>query len=190
MVVDRLMKLILRGSLDLCEQLVLLSVSAVVDDVHSRTKLDYNYHKVPTLARQKLQDSIIEEILSQETQECKACHENYDHPAVLFTAGAMASGKGHTLRAFLKNGQVSLPKDFIWLVRCGDWCLYADSVRRVDPDKIARYLPERTQYLNHDKASGPAKLHPEASMIQEILCLYARHKRRSHVIDGSLSDGE
>jgi len=77
-------------------------------------RLDYQYHKVPTKSRQILQDSIVQDVLQQRAEECKSCVEDHSHPQVLFTAGAMASGKGHTLRHFLKNGQVSLPKDFIW----------------------------------------------------------------------------
>ena len=84
--------------------------------VQLRTKLDYTYHKVPSKKRQLLQDSLIENILQIRTNECRACHENHEHPQVLFTAGAMASGKGHTLRHFLKEGEISLPSNFIW---CG-----------------------------------------------------------------------
>ncbi|KAL7010229.1 hypothetical protein EMMF5_000249 [Cystobasidiomycetes sp. EMM_F5] len=149
-------------------------VNFVGAHAYLRTQLDYTYHKVPTKDRQKLQDGLMQEILSQRTEECQACHDDFDHPQVLFTAGAMASGKGHTLRLFLKNGKASLPKDFVW----------------IDPDKLARMLPERQQYFDFDKAKAPMRLHPEASMMQEILCLYAREQRRSHVVDGSLSDGE
>lgn len=81
-----------------------------------RTKLDYSYHTVLTQERQSLQDSLIDVIISQRMEECKACHSDTSKPTVLFTAGAMASGKGHTLRHCLKNGTVSLPDDFIWCV--------------------------------------------------------------------------
>jgi hypothetical protein len=61
---------------------------------------------------------------------------------------------------------------------------------RIDPDKISRHLPERKQYLEYDQDNAPERLHGEASMIQELLTLYAREMRRSFVVDGSLSDGE
>jgi len=60
---------------------------------------------------------------------------------------------------------------------------------RVDPDSIARHFPERQQYMDFDATSTPEKLHPEASMLQEILSLIARERRQSLVVDGSLSDG-
>lgn len=69
---------------------------------------------MPNKSRQVLQDSLIETIIRQRTEECKACRSDASHPTVLFTAGAMASGKGHTLRHCLKHGSVSLPEDFIW----------------------------------------------------------------------------
>lgn len=104
----------------------------------------------------------------------------------------MASGKGHTLREFLKAGDVALPKDFIWSVRTPRSldCSAEAGRFRVDPDKIAQLLPERQQYLNFDKDNAPEALHPEASMLQEILGLLAREMRHSLVVDGSLSDGE
>lgn len=158
-----------------------------------RTRLDYSYHKVPTKRRQVLQDSLIDWVISQRTEECKACKSHSNRLTALFTAGAMASGKGHTLRHALKNGYVSLPEDFIWCLSQKD----SNVVRvltcglfRVDPDRISRHLPEREQYLKYDQSSAPEKLHPEASMIQELLGLLARERKRSLVVDGSLSDGE
>lgn len=87
---------------------------------HLRTRLDYSYHRVPNKQRQILQDSIIDAVIRQQTdfpRECRDCiapEDDRAHPQVLFTAGAMASGKGHTLRHFLQTGGVTLPKDFIW----------------------------------------------------------------------------
>ena len=54
---------------------------------------------------------------------------------------------------------------------------------------IARMLPEREQYLQFDQDNAPERLHPEASMLQEILGHIGRERRQSLVIDGSLSDG-
>lgn len=61
-----------------------------------------------------MQDSLVETVLQQRTDECKSCTEDLTSPQVLFTAGAMASGKGHTLRYFLKQGGITLPRNFIW----------------------------------------------------------------------------
>lgn len=62
------------------------------------------------------------------------------------------------------------------------------SCHRVDPDALARALPEREQYLRADHKTASKMLHPEAALLQEILSAVAKTQRRSLVIDGSLSD--
>lgn len=58
----------------------------------------------------------------------------------------------------------------------------------MDPDSLARALPEREQYLRADPKTASKMLHPEAALLQEILSAVAKTQRRSLVIDGSLSD--
>lgn len=58
----------------------------------------------------------------------------------------------------------------------------------MDPDSLARSLPEREQYLRADPKTASKMLHPEAALLQEILSSVAKTQRRSLVIDGSLSD--
>lgn len=60
--------------------------------------------------------------------------------------------------------------------------------RRIDPDALSRLLPERPQYLKSDAGTASALLHPEASLLQEIIAAVARQQRRSLVVDGSLTD--
>lgn len=84
----------------------------------------------------------------------------------------MGAGKGHTLKQLLKDGHLRLPSDFVW----------------VDPDSLARSLPEREQYIRADPKTASKKLHPEAALLQEILSGVAKLERRPLVIDGSLSD--
>ncbi|KAK4052559.1 hypothetical protein OIO90_004328 [Microbotryomycetes sp. JL221] len=98
--------------------------------------------------------------------------EGRDERVALFTAGGMGAGKGHTLRHLLKDGTVKLAKDFVW----------------VDPDSLARSLPEREQYIRNNHKTASKLLHPEAAMLQEILSGVAKHQKRTLVVDGSLSD--
>ncbi|KAL8276771.1 hypothetical protein RQP46_010827 [Phenoliferia psychrophenolica] len=84
----------------------------------------------------------------------------------------MGAGKGHTLRHYLKSGEISLPSNYIW----------------VDPDALTLHLPERSQYLASNPATTSRLLHPEASLLQEVVAQAAQTRDRSLVIDGSLSD--
>ena len=59
---------------------------------------------------------------------------------------------------------------------------------RIDPDALSRLLPERAQYLSHSPETASSLLHPEASLLQEICAAVAKERRRSLVIDGSLTD--
>lgn len=92
-----------------------------------RERLDYEYHNVPTQERQLLQDDIIDSVLEQIEREIeqggedmgdtrKGCSGGSCPKLALFTAGGMGAGKGHTLKQFLKQGQVALPQNFIWSV--------------------------------------------------------------------------
>ncbi|ORY74511.1 zeta toxin-domain-containing protein [Leucosporidium creatinivorum] len=154
---------------------------------HERAQLDWSYHKIPTKERHQLQDEIIEAVLRKVSREVIDCetrgkeshpdrgtpdYTKRDRPLALFTAGGMGAGKGHTLKELLRAGTIRLPKDFVW----------------VDPDALARSLPEREQYLRADPTTASKMLHPEASLLQEILSGVAKTQRRSLVIDGSLSD--
>lgn len=61
-------------------------------------------------------------------------------------------------------------------------------VYRVDPDRLARKLPERQQYLDNNPDAASALLHHEAGLLQELVSGAAFEQKRSMVIDGSLSD--
>lgn len=143
-----------------------------------RRMLDWGYHKIPTRERQAMQDEIVRDVLRRVAREClandgKSCEGGGEgKPLALFTAGGMGAGKGHTLRHYLSDGTIVLPSNFVW----------------VDPDALARLLPERPQYLASNPKTASTLLHPEASMLQEILSNVARAQRRSLVVDGSLTD--
>lgn len=110
----------------------------------------------------------------------------------------MGAGKGHTLRALLRDHTVRLPSNTVWCAHRAPLFLAQPSVTpdrqlpplRIDPDALSRHLPERPQYLHADAAAASALLHPEASLLQEIIAAVARKQRRSLVVDGSLTDRE
>lgn len=176
-----------------------------------RASLDWSYHVVPNRARQTLQDEIVSLVLEKRLRDCRdagddepcrvfEAREGFSkgeeegkvssvgeedmgrkgdgrpgdkgRPLALFTAGGMGAGKGHTLRAMLRSDTVRLPNNTVW----------------IDPDALSRLLPERPQYLKADAANASALLHPEASLLQEIIAAVARQQRRSLVVDGSLTD--
>ncbi|GAA5956505.1 hypothetical protein JCM3765_003466 [Sporobolomyces pararoseus] len=162
-----------------------------------RSSIDWSYHVVPTKARQALQDEIVSLVLGTQVKECKdagddelcrvsgtgqaelGCqlgdcseHNKDGKPLALFTAGGMGAGKGHTLRDMLRSRRIRLPANTVW----------------IDPDALSRLLPERPQYLSHSPETASSLLHPEASLLQEICAAVAKERKRSLVIDGSLTD--
>lgn len=94
---------------------------------HIRKTLDYSYHRNYTKERQFLQDSIIDEFL--EDVSIKDVNGNVcttpTEPWLVFTAGAMGAGKGHTIHELVKKGRFPLLA-FV----------------TVDPDEIRRRFPE------------------------------------------------
>ncbi|GAX21008.1 hypothetical protein FisN_1Lu324 [Fistulifera solaris] len=99
---------------------------------HIRATLDYSYHRNYTFERQMLQDAIISEFLDatyftdKHGDKCTTPTE----PWVVFTAGAMGSGKSYTMRHLVNRGLFPLLA-FV----------------RVDPDELRRYLPEFHLYI-------------------------------------------
>lgn len=102
---------------------------------HIRETLDYSYHSNYTFERQMLQDAIIGEFLDatfftdKHGNECTTPTE----PWVVFTAGAMGSGKSFTMRKLVERGLFPLLA-FV----------------RVDPDELRRYLPEFHLYIQQN----------------------------------------
>ncbi len=107
---------------------------------HIRATLDYSYHRNYTFERQMLQDAIISEFLDatyftdKHGDKCTTPTE----PWVVFTAGAMGSGKSYTMRHLVNRGMRHL-------VNRGLFPLLA--FVRVDPDELRRYLPEFHLYI-------------------------------------------
>mmetsp|Transcript_15017 Transcript_15017/g.21985 ORF Transcript_15017/g.21985 Transcript_15017/m.21985 type:complete len:393 (+) Transcript_15017:1-1179(+) len=144
---------------------------------HIRSTLDYTYHSNYTPQRQLLQDSIIYELLHKNNSTIvdsngKSCISP-KNPWIVFTAGAMGSGKSYTIRHLAARDRFPL-HTFI----------------TVDPDEIRRMLPEFEHYLNHDPETAGEYTAKEAGLIAEMLTLVALQESRNVLVDGSLKDSD
>jgi hypothetical protein len=142
---------------------------------HIRKTLDYSYHNNYTFERQKLQDAIISDMLDA------AIILDVDgkigtvptEPWIVFTAGAMGAGKGHTMNLLVENGRFPL-KAFVI----------------VDPDEIRRLLPEYHMYIDENPELAGELTRKEAGFIAEILTLAALQAGKNVLQDGSLRDSD
>jgi len=142
---------------------------------HIRKTLDYNYHSNYTFERQKLQDSIITDML----------HEAFildmegnvgtvpTQPWIVFTAGAMGAGKSHTMNVLVKHHRFPLHAFVV-----------------VDPDEIRRLLPEFHIFVNENPELAGELTNKEAGYIAEILTLAALQSGKNVLQDGSLRDSD
>lgn len=140
-----------------------------------REKLDYNYHSIYQPDREIFQDSIIRYYLSKPI----IVDENGDHchvptqPWIVFTAGAMGSGKTYTMNQLAHNDLFPL-----------------ESFVVVDPDEIRRHLPEFEVYVKNNPEHAGELTRMESGMIAELLTLAALSSGRNVLVDGSLKDHE
>lgn len=140
---------------------------------HIRRTLDYTYHSNYTKERQFLQDSIIDEFL--EDVSIKDVNGNVcttpTEPWLVFTAGAMGAGKGHTIHELVKKGRFPLLA-FV----------------TVDPDEIRRRFPEFALYAEKCPLLAGELTHKEAGYVSEILTLVGLQAGKNVLVDGSLRD--
>jgi hypothetical protein len=142
---------------------------------HIRKTLDYKYHANYTFERQHLQDAIISDMLDE------AIILDVDgnigtvptKPWIVFTAGAMGAGKGHTMNVLVEMGRFPL-KAFV----------------SVDPDEVRRLLPEYHMYINENPELAGELTRKEAGYIAEILTLAALQAGKNVLQDGSLRDSD
>jgi hypothetical protein len=140
-----------------------------------RAALDYSYHKYYNSDRQLLQDTMIDlfhDTVIHDTENNTTCDvplENW----MVFTAGCMGAGKGHTIH---------------WLASQGLFPLNA--FVRVDPDTLRELLPELSGYINADPATAGYMTQKEAGYIAEVLSLEALRKGKNVLVDGSLRQAD
>lgn len=139
---------------------------------HLRETLDYDYHHNYKKERQWLQDSIVEEMLSTVKRlDANGICTTPTEPWIVFTAGAMGAGKGYAIRSLVRDGRFPLLA-FV----------------KVDPDEIARMLPEFTLYAEQCPDLAGELTKKEAGYVSEILILAALQAGKNVLVDGSLRD--
>jgi len=142
---------------------------------HIRSTLDYNYHRCYTKQRQLLQDRIISQFIGQIIIQDKngiLC-TTPSEPFIVFTAGAMGAGKGHTVKKLVDWGYFPLLA-FV----------------TVDPDEIRRHFPEYHMYLESSPEHAGTLTRKEAGYVAEILTAVALEQNKNVMIDGSLRDSD
>lgn len=124
---------------------------------HIRSQLDYTYHKHYSVERQQLHDKLIDRFLKtvvhdrKRNVECEVPLENW----IVFTAGPMGAGKGHTMQWLYKHDLFPL-----------------DAFVNVDPDAIRQLLPETAHYNHRDDNTAGFLTQKEVGYISEVCVLY------------------
>ena len=138
-----------------------------------RSTLDYNYHDNYTKQRQLLQDKIISSFIGNiliQDKNGELCTTPTE-PFIVFTAGAMGAGKGHTIKTLVDRGHFPLLAFVV-----------------VDPDEIRRHFPEYQLYVNECPEKAGELTRKEAGFVAEILTAVALEQGKNVLVDGSLRD--
>ena len=131
-----------------------------------RESLDQEYHGTYSHSRQSLQDDLID-AASAGVAGGKA------EPWIIFSAGAMGSGKSRTFQFLVDRNIVPLQQ-----------------VQILDSDVFKSSLPEWSGYLAADPLSAGFRTRRESGYLMEIALEAALQRRRHIWVDGSLRDGE
>lgn len=133
-----------------------------------RETRDRDYHGTYTAARQMWQDGVIGAVCQRTTPQPK--------PWLVFTCGAMGSGKGYALGWMSSEGFFPLER-----------------IVHIDPDHFKAVMPEWDDYVAHGLKIGrpehPGNMcHRESCYLQEIATEVALQKEQNVWVDGSLRD--
>ena len=140
-----------------------------------RAALDYSYHRYYSTERQLFHDRMIDLFHNTRVEDltnnlvCDRPLENW----IVFTAGAMGAGKGHTMN---------------WLHHEGLFPLAA--FVKVDPDSLRELLPETPEYISRDSSKAGALTQKEVGYIAEVLTLDGLQQGKNVLVDGSLKDAD
>jgi hypothetical protein len=116
-----------------------------------RSQLDYTYHSKYNVNRQLQQDLIIDKFLETVIFDGHEVCTKPSHPWLVFTAGPMGVGKGHTVN---------------WLNSKGLFPL--QSFVNVDPDKKRHLLPEFPIYNKMNSLTAGYRTQKEVGYIAEV----------------------
>jgi len=132
---------------------------------HIRHTLDYTWHTNYCPERQAWQDHTVRKMVPIATAQ--------DNPWLVFTCGAMGSGKGYVMG---------------WLSQHSEFPL--EDLVHIDPDQYKSMMPEWAKYVENGNGNAGAMCHQESCFLQE-LCQEVAMTRSCNVwIDGSLGDAE
>ncbi|CAE7383323.1 hddc3 [Symbiodinium natans] len=132
----------------------------------ARKLVDSAYHGYYTRERQRFQDDLVTHLVENNGRPRQA-------PMLLFTAGAMGVGKTFVINWLRDNGILSVA-DFV----------------KINPDKLAKQLPEWVGYDAYDHSSAAVMTRLEAGYLSELTLLYALQQRRNILVDSSLRHGK
>ena len=136
-----------------------------------RAELDYGYHTNYSLARQRLQDRIVDMLVPRRVEE--AAQKRSESPWLVFSAGAMGAGKTRTLHWMAESGFFPL-NDFVFL----------------DHDAVRYMLPEMWYYQQFNPDSAGRLTQQEAGFIVELATKRCISQGVSCLVDGSLRDAD
>lgn len=132
----------------------------------ARKLVDSSYHGYYTPERQRFQDDLVTDLVENNGRSQQA-------PVLLFTAGAMGVGKTFVLH-WLRDKGILPVSDFV----------------KINPDKLAKQLPEWVGYDAYDHSSAAVMTRLEAGYLSELTLLYALQQRRNILVDSSLRHGK
>jgi len=112
-----------------------------------------------------LQDDIVRSLVPPHLKPRK-------EPILLFTAGAMGVGKTFVIRWMAEHGVLPLSEFAL-----------------IDPDKMARLLPEHKGYLKHDPSLASMMTRLEAGLLTELGLIHALQQQSNILVDSSLRHG-
>jgi hypothetical protein len=131
-----------------------------------RRTRDLKYHGHYTLARQRVQDEIVEGFMGHPSEI-----DQILKPWIVFTCGCPGAGKS-TMVEFMDHAGI-LPLDRFAIV---------------DPDAIRYQLPEWPAFVAEDPVTAAARTQKEAGYIAELIQEEALRRGRSVLVDGTLRD--
>lgn len=129
-----------------------------------RSGLDYEYHQHYSKERQLQQDKWIKEYIGQLEPVCS----KLEPPLLLYTAGAMGSGKSHSVRRLLNFDP--------------------NNTLIIDPDKFKEMIPEYRKLKREDPLNASSIVHQESGFLCEIALEVALERQLNVIVDGSLTD--
>jgi len=143
------------------------------DFANVRERIDPRWHGCYGKSRQLLQDEIIKGVTRLNSRIVPTESARAARPWIIFTGGAMGSGKGYCMHWMIKHKFVPMK-----------------GLLHVDPDVFKQSLPEWKGYVKSDPQTAGSLTHLESCMMVEIAQELALQHAIDVWVDGSLSNSE